>query len=603
MKKLLSFLLCGIIVLSAASCSKKNSDDPQITTKAPEAAVQLSYDEQMALYDGIIAEYTELLKSVKNGKELAAPDTSGMSEREADIATALYGIVDEYSNPDYIERLGYGYRDLDENGTPELIILTSYTSLRAIFTISNNEPVLLEANYSRLSTFVFTGRNSFVMSRRNETDTTEGMTYYDCHVEGDKMVYDAVYGAVYDKESREVIERFQMIDGERKAIDGAAFAELNREYASITSNTSYYYTSKLYSPKINLPLVEKSPDKDLPVADFSSYEKILETYRAISTSFEDFSYEKWAQSVYDNAFSFPDERSFEYYTRLVCVAYSLSAKEGYDEIDLNGDGTDELLLMNEDYRITAIFTKKNGVPVLLESADDSGMFCWIDAEGKIHVDHVEYYTLEYSLYDFTLEGEFDLLYSIFISEKGECYLTKDGKTERITGEQASEIYHDDYCRYSEPFEPNEETRNTTKLEFTPLFESDKSLVESAALNTWYKNADLEETSGNEWGAYGLTYINLKNVTDTQLDVNVTYKYCLNYVDPEDEYNLLQNITESTFEFTAKAADGAYTFESQGVKGRIELGEKHIWLIIDQSTDDRFAVGHHCLEIDKSIEAY
>ena len=116
------------------------------------------------------------------------------------------------------------------------------------------------------------------------------------------------------------------------------------------------------------------------------------------------------------------------------TSYRGGFNEGYDEIDLNGDGVDELVLMNEDYIIKAIFTIKNGKPVMLDAlTHEEG---WLDSEGFIHVDREDEYVLEYSLYELTADGDYNLIYSILLAQYGNYYqinyyLTKEGKTEKI----------------------------------------------------------------------------------------------------------------------------------------------------------------------------
>ena len=60
-------LLCAVALLTCTSCGTPD----------------LSYEGQKAAYDGIIAEYTNLLTAKQNGEELPEPDTKGMDEREA----------------------------------------------------------------------------------------------------------------------------------------------------------------------------------------------------------------------------------------------------------------------------------------------------------------------------------------------------------------------------------------------------------------------------------------------------------------------------------------------------------------------------------------
>ena len=56
---------------------------------------------------------------------------------------------------------------------------------------------------------------------------------------------------------------------------------------------------------------------------------------------------------------------------------------GYAQKDLNGDGVDELVLMNNDYYIMAIFSYADGKPVLLGNYMPRGS-CWIDGDGLLH---------------------------------------------------------------------------------------------------------------------------------------------------------------------------------------------------------------------------
>jgi hypothetical protein len=219
--------------------------------------------------------------------------------------------------------------------------------------------------------------------------------------------------------------------------------------------------------------------------------------------------------------------------------------------------------------------------------------CWLDDQGLIHVDRIDYYELEYSLYEFTKEGDYNLVYSILVAENGNRYLTKDGKAEKISFEESLEIYYDDYCRYTEPFSPHEQTRNASSLTYTPLVETTEDLTKAAVGKTWRKNADLEKTSGKEWGAWGNTYVTFENVTDSGMDVNFKYVFTFNYPDPDRENYLLEDTTESSLKITASNQDGVFVFDESGIKGHFEFGQKYLWIIIEESTDQRFPAGAHC----------
>lgn len=592
MKKILFFFISVLLLLSIVGCS--TVPDKSTTANTDNSKIDQSpehFEEQKKLYDDLIAHYTEQLTLKKNGEELPIVNTADMSQREVDIFEAIYGIVNGCKNAQAAENMGYGFKDFDGNGIPELIILTKYTSIRAIFTLSDNQPVLLESNYDVGSSFVFATKNRFFMVRSTVSDNIEEATFYTCHVEGDKMVYDTIYGKVYDQSERKTLEIFQIEDGKRTQINEDTFNELYREYKKVTV-PGYTTTSKLLAPRIYYPLKDSIRNENLPVADFSSYAAIRETYNKISTCLDKFESAKWDLGEYDNLFTFPNDLSFEYYTRLLYAAYHGAYHVGYDEIDLNSDGKDELVLMNEDYRIKAIFTQKDGVPVLLDAF--AYETCWLDDKGFIHVDNEQYYELEYNLYEFTSDGEYNLIYSILAAENGNRYLTKDGKTEKITFEKSLELYYDDYCRYSEPFEPYEQTRNASALTYTPLISPTGDVISTAVAQTWHKYADLEKTSDKEF-ARSNTYVTFENVTDTQVTISLKYVFTFSYPDPDRDDYLLDDSTESSLKITARNENGMLVFEENGIKGKIEFGYKYMWFVIDESTDQCFPIGNHCYE--------
>ena len=115
---------------------------------------------------------------------------------------------------------------MDGNETPELILLNKYTSICAIFTISDGAPILLEANYDAGSSFVFATKNRFFISRSTVNDNIEEATFYTCRVEGDKMIYDAIYGKVYDQNQKKILDIFQISEGNRISISEGDFEEL-----------------------------------------------------------------------------------------------------------------------------------------------------------------------------------------------------------------------------------------------------------------------------------------------------------------------------------------------------------------------------------------
>ena len=571
-------LLCVLLLLGMLACA------PQEKT----------YEEKIAAYSDVVSQYTALLTAKQKGEEITAPQTEGMDAGERAIAEALHGIVSNLSTRTIESGVGYGYKDYDGNGTPELLLCTNNNGVLAILTISDEKPILLAANSDTINSnchsFIYhIEGNRFLMERTTVEDPLEEKIFYLCHVDGEKLAYDTVYGYVYDHDKEEE-EDFKIIDDNRISVPRAEIYDLYNLYYSpiITSSLRYTVIANLEAPRIHLPLAESPESSDLPVADFSTYEAIRETCRAISNAVDDFTLNNWMYNHYDNLFSFADDISFDYYNRLIYAAYYSGEIVGYDEIDLNGDGQDELVLMDEDYRIRAIFTLKNGDPVLLDTF--ALETCWLDEDGYIHVDREDHYELEYSLYELTKTGEYKLIYSVLATGNNDPrYLTKDGETKQITFEESLEIYYDDYCRYSEPFEPNEQTRNVSSLSFTPLTPAGEDLKAAALTKEWHKYANMTKTSGKDM-AYTNTYVTFEDG-----HVNFKHLYTFYYPDPERDHYMLDDTTESHLKAAFREENGVLVFEGDGVKGKIELGERCLWVIIEESTDERFYVGHHAYE--------
>ena len=110
--------------------------------------------------------------------------------------------------------------------------------------------------------------------------------------------------------------------------------------------------------------------------------------------------------------------------------------------------------------------------------------------------------------------------------------------------------------------------------------------------TWHKNATLEKTTGKEL-ANGCTYLTFEKLTGTQVKVNFKYTFTYYYPDPDRENYMKEDMTESSLEVTGDMENGVLHFEGSGLMGRIEFFPGYTWLIVEESTDERFPVGYHC----------
>ncbi len=117
---------------------------------------------------------------------------------------------------------------------------------------------------------------------------------------------------------------------------------------------------------------------------FSSYNAVLYMYSIIAKNAMTYN----EQTNYKGMFRFNSELDEEWYNKLSNAALTLRPEEimsyGYQYIDINKDGIDELILTtNDDYSILAIFTLSNGKPVLLD-AFWNRYHGHIDSDGLLH---------------------------------------------------------------------------------------------------------------------------------------------------------------------------------------------------------------------------
>ena len=576
MKRILCILLTAILLLPALC-----------------ACGSMTPEQQKEAYTPIIEQYTALLTAKQNGETLTPPDTTGMSEGEAAIAEAVFETASACENP---EKMAYTYKDMDGNGTLELLFLTSPRDLQAIFALDGKAPVLLACDdgekdedwYFDAEGRVYSTVHTILDMEKKQIEAT-GIHF---HVEGAELVQDVQYILTWFVVNNRPTstEYFEVVDGTRQPIDEARYNELSADYNRVHDYSGFQSIQrKLNAPRMIFLLDEQTETP--PTVDFSTYEAIRETYKAISTRLEDYDTDDWLAGKYDNLFTYPDDVAYSYYQHLLYAAYRGGTCEGYDEIDLNGDGLDELVILNEDYVIKAIFTQKNGTPVLL------GAFgyetCWLDGQGLIHIDRNDGYELEYSVYELTKKGDYNPVYSILMTEDGNRYLVKDGEKKQITFEESLDRLYNEYYPYTEPFTANEHTRLASDLTYTPLTLPTEDLTLAGTGKTWQKNASLDKTSGKEFGAWSNTYLTFDTVTDTQMNLHIRYEFSFHYPDPDRENYLLVDTTESQLDITATIQDGVLVFDVGGIKGHIEFGQKYLWLVIEEGNDERFPVGYHC----------
>ena len=130
--------------------------------------------------------------------------------------------------------------------------------------------------------------------------------------------------------------------------------------------------------------------------DFASYEGIIQLYRNAVHDFARPNYGNEKESALAKNLGITDAKEMEWLSAISSSGFlfydgrgeggALHHKLtcGYAIKDLNSDGIDELVLLNDDYKISVIFSMVGGKPILLDSYIPRGS-CWIDGEGLLHV--------------------------------------------------------------------------------------------------------------------------------------------------------------------------------------------------------------------------
>ena len=323
---------------------------------------------------------------------------------------------------------------------------------------------------------------------------------------------------------------------------------------------------------------------DSNVADFSSYEAIIETYKSIVSCFPKCKYEQYSNSECVYTLDIPDEETRTTYERLFfsafdnyrydyTVEYNQDGRNyfGYAVYDLNGNGSDELILLNDYYDIIAIFTNFRSKPrLIIDNADQ----CRIDSRGRIYVQSL------------VLEGDY-MYHKITISTLSDSdeltvveeYLSKsefwagENKLLYITNGANIEISTEEYIEKTGGWLNLSQaacaTQASIDLDFVRLFDSIKPQISDIYSWSWYENKYITDH-----------FIALCNSTDTTIDIAF-------YSDG----------TALTCEahFTAEITGESIYFDSDKISGRLEFGLDCIWIVISESKIDSFPCGAYIYE--------
>ena len=566
MKRMLLVLLCLTCVWGTVSCAvlggKTPPQDPEVS------------------YAPVIEAYTALVRVKTDGGELTAP-----AEGASAVDTALFEIVGNSEDP---TTLGYAIKDINRDGIFELVLMTSAQQVYALFTLEKNKPTLLTATKVSMaispdgtvtSTEYIPDRLSCIRIQTLRDGRLEGLEY------GSSADYEGKY--------------YKIEDGVRSEITFEEKQTLDHLHGTVVRDI--YYINKTTGFRFVPAIPADSSENPPPVADLSSYEGILATYKTIVEQFADCTKKAWVAGAYEDLFTFTSNEDYDIFhslfyhgfTHMPTTTYFGSDYPhngndayGYARKDLNKDGVEELIIMDQNYTVLDIFTMKDGRPVLLQGV--SG--CWIDENGRLHM-HVGTGGLvardaEAYLYEIR-DGELHCVASVgyrvnmYLDKEG-WYTVEDGVHKSISAEEGEKLY--EQCTQRPPVcVEREYTRMMAGLTFVPLFE--KTLALRMHKDTYTNSAYSEATK-----------LTVSEVTEGA-EGAVTFAFdCLKPMDGEFDPEVKFEEIRTRIEGEATLTDDRYVFDVDGVKGYLEFTVTAVWVVITESENENVSCRAYLLNV-------
>ena len=436
-------------------------------------------------YDDVVARYKYLILYKSQNQELPP-----LEESPAYYEDALRQVA-AYYGPE--TDLGFAYKDINGDGRLELLLMGIDTRIYALFTIANRQPVAVRVFQDGMG---YLAPDGMVFSNTKVFDENTNQLAMGCHMEylvGTELV-GFEYGWVdgdnnYATPDDEVY--YKVENGVRTEIDH------DTEYKALRDHDYEYYWSystrltKLSNLKYSSALIDSIGATI--TADFSTYDAIINTFKLMRTEVVGTKYDrsKWTSGQYDNSMLFNSYEDFVIYNRILGAialnqSSTSSSKFGHILKDLNGDGVNELILLDKYVSskrsaVFAIFTLVDDKPVLLDTYTDLHYAC-IGADGLIYVAdrHIPgaKKDLEYTVYKVengALTGVASFGYNCDKDTKGaqnSWYKIVDGEAVSIEQEEYTELH----TLYIAPIHKTTNATNFGKFTYTNLIEEFVEIV-------------------------------------------------------------------------------------------------------------------------------
>lgn len=387
----------GVCTVCGEECEHLFSDGV-CTVCGTEEPDPLPEDGGRSLYSDVVEKYKFLVLYKYMNEDLPPRDVNA-----PDYVVPLYYVAGQF---DPTKSFGYAYRDIDGDGYVELLLVENSNRIYAIFTVRDGE-VALVSTFQQGMGYLTADGTVFYNTKFFASGEQTALGSYICRLSGGELVGFS-YGWFDNDNSPytpgDVVYYRTDEDGNRTVLS-------YNEYRAIRDVYSYFWEAPTRLTKLcGLRVYSALADQQLTdkVADLSTFDGIIEAFAHIHANVTEGKWvrSKWIGGAYDNGMLFESDEDFEIYNSILGACVLAQSRErasfGYSRTDLDGDGSDELVLLSGEYHVLAVFAEVDGRAVLLDSFTDLRS-AFIDGEGRIHVKQMlipgestdcEYYVFE-----------------------------------------------------------------------------------------------------------------------------------------------------------------------------------------------------------------
>jgi len=337
-------------------------------------------------------------------------------------------------------------------------------------------------------------------------------------------------------------------------------------YTKVTENLIYENNISSTEP------FDTEPSEPCSQSDeILNYDDVIEMYKNIVNLYPDYTEEKMNLGVCDGIDSVVNEESKEVYKALFISGYRFYLEDyamrylddgkkyfGYALADINKNGSEELILLNDLYDIIAIFGIEENRPKLLIDNYERNCFCRIDAQGRIYTEKNDSSVLYTQIYLLNNNDALELIeeyqcVKFNYRNHDECY--------KLTGGEKIRIPKSEWTKATHGWMNGNKARIITKthadLKFIRLFGELKLYQPSIVSWNWSSSQFF----------YPENVLIISNISDDTVTFSLYDQYEIYHRKALVQAELNGNIAE---------------FNTDKIKGRIEFGLDSIWMIVEES---------------------